>query len=289
MPLGSPSIRPQDRGVIFVGDRKAALAAAARAKAKANDIARAYDSLTLNPMVKLGERAAEAYYAREFQEQSFEALMGILSEALDIGCPVMAFEQRPAMDLFRFGVGHSPRNGSIYVRHPVFDDLYVAPEDFSRALSREKSAAFQQLASALGAKELRLTTATVHTKKGLFGVTVSVPEAATEVGLKVTFDSKGEFIKQVYSRFGTPRARPTVPPDLSQWVEMDPDLRTMARDRTEGHLLEHRITLEFKEGLGIGGEVAAKVAGRGLTAGGSYSAISHSVWNFEAEYWPRDP
>jgi hypothetical protein len=50
--------------------------------------------------------------------------------------------------------------------------------------------------------------------------------------------------------------------------EMDPDLRTMARDRIEGHLLENQITLEFKEGLGAGADVAATLAGRGMTVGG---------------------
>lgn len=289
MPIGSESTGPDDRRLIFVGNRDAALAATVRASASTNLLVRSLRSLgpaTLNGFV--ARKAAEAYYEVQHRDTSCEDLVDLLSGALDLGTPLTSFSPEQATALFKFGVGHSPRNGSLYVQHPVNPKMYVAPEEFSKTLAREKEAAFRQLASALGAKEIRLVTATVHTKRGLFNTTVSVPEAATEVGLKLSFDSKGEFVKQVYSKFGPPRSRPHVPSDLVPWVEMDSDLRTMARDRTEGHLLENRITLEFKEGMGVGGEVAAKVAGRGLTAGGSYSALSHSVWHFEAEYLPLD-
>jgi hypothetical protein len=69
---------------------------------------------------------------------------------------------------------------------------------------------------------------------------------------------------------------------------MDPDLRTMARDRIEGHLLEHRVSLEFRERLGNGAELAANIAGRGLSSGVDYVRLDHSVWHFEVDYWPLD-
>lgn len=124
-------------------------------------------------------------------------------------------------------------------------------------------------------------------QEGMVWRKVSVPEVAAQLGARVEFDNHGAFVKHVYSRFGSPRP-PHVPDDLRPWVEMDPDLRTMARDRIEGHLLENHVTLEFKERMGAGGEVAATVAGRGLTAGGTYEALYHSVWHFEVEYWRLD-
>jgi len=50
-----------------------------------------------------------------------------------------------------------PKDGSLYVQHPILPDYYIPPEDFARTLAKEKEAAFRQLASALGAKEV-----TVH-------------------------------------------------------------------------------------------------------------------------------
>lgn len=95
--------------------------------------------------------------------------------------------------------------------------------------------------------------------------------------MRVEFDSRGVFVKHVYSRFGPPRFPPHVPDNLRPWVEMDPDLRTMARDRIEGHLLENHVTLEFKERMGAGGDVAATVAGRGLSRWYLRSAVLFCV------------
>ena len=209
-----------------------------------------------------------------------------LSKGLDLGVPIALYEPSAAAELFRFDVGHRPKDGSLYVQHPVFPDRYIAPEDFARTLAHEREAALRQLAAALGVKELWLSDAKVLTKKGLFNTTVSVPDAATEVGIKVTFDKQGNLVKKLYSRFGQPRGEPHVPSDLQRWVDWDPEFRTMARGRLEGHLLEQEITVEFKQTSDLGGEVSAKIAGRGFTAGGAFSTMSHSVWTFKAEYWP---
>jgi hypothetical protein len=215
-----------------------------------------------------------------------DSLLERLGDELRLGMPIALYDQSEAIRLFKFGVGHTPRDGSLYVQHPILTNYYVSPEDFARTLAKEKEAAFRQLASALGAKELRLVSADVHSKKSWFGTKISIPEVAAQLGVRVEFDNSGAFIKRVYSRFGPPRLSPHVPDDLRPWVEMDPDLRTMARDRIEGHLLENHVTLEFKERMGAGGDVAATVANRGLTVGGTYEALYHSVWHFEAEYWP---
>lgn len=222
------------------------------------------------------------------RKKSEAQLLATLEDSLRLGVPLILYAPSDAIRQFKFGVGQTPKSGCVYVQHPIFNDTYIPPEEFGRTLAREKEAAFRQLASALGAKELRLVNAKMHARKSFFSSNVSLPEAASQVGIKVSFDSAGALVRSVYSKFGIPRSPPRVPDDLQPWVEMDPDLRTMARDRTEGHLLEHQITLEFKEGFGVGADVAAKIAGRGMTVGGAYEALAHSIWHFEAEYWPLD-
>lgn len=231
--------------------------------------------------------------ARKKQTQRREAACGdadkmaSIRRLLDLGVPVAQFEPDQALDAFQFGVGNRPRDGSIWVQHPIFQDRYFAPEDFAVVVAREREAALRQLAAALGVKELWLTDAKVKTKKGTFSSTVAVPEAATQVGIKASFDSEGKVSRAVYSRYGRPTKPPTIPPDLQPWVDGDPELRTMARGRIESRLLEQMVTIEFKQSTGVGGEVAAKVAGKGITAGGTYQEMLHSIWTFRAEYWPR--
>ena len=274
--------------VIFVGDRQAALDAAIRAKAAANPVLNYYNSPVGRSMTfGLHAAAGDAYYRAMLDSKSLPELVEELGRTLDLGVPLAAFSLGEVASRFRFENGHFPREGRVYVRHPAKPAVYLPPEEFSRNLAQAKEGAFRILASALGAKEVRLVMATMKTKSGLFGAKLSLAEAATDVGIKASFNSKGECVKKVYDTFGFPRVKPFVPPDLAAWVEMDSDLGTMAQQRTEGTLLTTSVTLEFKEGMGGGGEVAAKVAARGLTAGLSYSAISHSIWQFEVEYWPE--
>jgi len=290
MPIGNANTDSRDRRLIIVANRpqlikQAAYALAIEALEKLAPVAWGY----YGGLASVASNAYKYWKRRSLNELSDLEVLQTLESDLDLGVPLVLYTPPEAIRLFKFEVGHTPKDGSVYVQHPVMPDTYIAPEEFSRTLGKEKEAAFLQLASALGAKELRLVNAKVHSKKGLFRAKVSVPEAAAEVGVKgVEYDKEGSFIRKVYSEFGKPRSAPHVPDDLQPWVDMDPDLRTMKRDRIEGHLIKNHITLEFKERMGIGGEVAAKVAGRGLTAGGKYEAIQHSVWHFEAEYWPLD-
>jgi hypothetical protein len=289
MPKGTANTDPRDRRVIIVASREDLIHCAARASA--SGLFEAALKLTLPAMAAAGGVAISvSSFAFSFglKKMSDADILKELESGLRLGVPVALFGPSDAIRLFKFGVGHTPKSGCVYVQHPILPDTYIPPEDFARTLAREKEAAFRQLASALGAKELRLVSAKVQSKKGFFGSTVTVPEAASQVGVKIAFDSAGSFIKTVYSKFGPPRSPPRIPDDLRAWVEVDPDLRTMARDRTEGHLLENQITLEFKEGVGAGADVATALWGRGMTAGGAYEALYHSVWHFEAEYWPLD-
>jgi hypothetical protein len=286
MPRGANSTDPRDRRIIIVASPAELRRCASRAAASAVEV-------SVSPLLpvageivfRVGMSAIANLSMRKLTE---EELLQRLEDELRLGIPIALYDQSEATRLFKFDVGHMPKDGSLYVQHPILPNYYIPPEDFARTLAKEKEAAFRQLASALGAKELRLVSADVHSKKGWFGTKVSVPEVASQLGVRIEFDSNGSFVRRVYSRFGRPRQPPHVPKDLRAWVEMDPDLRTMARDRTKGHLLQHHITLEFKECMGAGGDVAAAVAGRGLTAGGAYEALYHSVWHFEAEYWPLD-
>jgi len=296
MPVGNSTMNPDDRKVILVSSRKELSKIALRALAHKcfnvnfND-KRVYP---LSPLLPLfvrfyTEKILDSWMktkAKEYKNKSVQELLSEIDEALDLGISLALFEPSDAVRLFKFGVGHTPINGSVYVQHPIIHDAYINPADFSRTVSREKEAAFRQLASSLGAKKLTLINANIETKKGRFGSSVSIPKVAAQIGINVTVDEHGSLIRKVYSEYGKPRREPYVPEDLQPWVDMDADLRTMVRGRINGNLLKDTITLEFKEGMGIGGELAAKLGDRGFSITGSYEAIHHSVWYFDVEYFP---
>lgn len=281
-------VDPRDRTVILVASKEGLVKLVEKAYA-INFVDKLAEGLFASSFFKLAKFGKDIYLKTQREELSKKSVFDLkkefdetfqLSTSPLLVCPSDAIRQ------LRFGVGQTPVDGSVYVQHPIISDAYIDPADFSRTVSKEKEAAFRQLATCLGAKSLTLVNATVKTTRGLFGSTVSLPSAASEVGIKVSLNQSGEFVRKVYSEYGLPRRSPYVPPDLQPWVEMDPDLRTMARDRIDGHLLKSAITLEFKEGIGIGGEVAATLAGRGFSASGTYEAICHSIWYFEVEYYP---
>ncbi|OTG62808.1 hypothetical protein B9T29_06195 [Acinetobacter sp. ANC 3903] len=187
----------------------------------------------------------------------------------------------------KFDIGDKATNGSFYLKHPLLDNVYIRPCNYEAVLAREKEACFRRLASALGAKTITLKDAKFFDNKGKLSVGTTIPQAVcTNIGINVQFEKDGAVIKEVYSEFGEPRVAPYIPEHLKSWTMIDTDLRTMAQDRLEGHLIKHQVTLQFKESFSGGGKIAAEIADKGLDIGGSISNNVSSVWFFEVEYYP---
>ena len=228
-------------------------------------------------------------FSRNFMKNSSdEEVLTHLESILNLGVKLTLFRPEEAMTNLNFGVGQYPIDGSIYICHPIARNTYIAPSEFSRTLAKEKEAAFRQLASALGAKKITLVDARLKNRKSLFKAKTTIKDTASDVGIKAEFSSEGYLVKRVYSTFGKPRREPYIPEELGQWLEIDSDLRTMAKGRIDGRLQSERISLEFKEGLDIGGILSAKLATHGFIASGSFRSLEQSLWYFDVEYWPHN-
>ncbi len=184
-------------------------------------------------------------------------------------------------------IGDKLTNGSFYIKHPLLDNVYIRPSDYEITLAREKEAAFRRLASSLGAKSISLKDAKFIDSKGNLKADTKLLQAiSTNVGISAHFDKSGTMVREIYSEFGSPRKQPYVPEEIKVWTMLDPDLRTMAHDRLEGHLLRHQVTLKFKDTYSGGGKIAAEIYNKGLDIGGSITKNVSSVWFFEVEYYP---
>lgn len=209
-----------------------------------------------------------------------------IQEELNLSSEIHCIDPKHA-NIIKLDIGDKPTNGSFYIKHPLLDDIYIRPCDYESTLAREKEVAFRKLASCLGAKKITLKDAKFYDSKGKLSANAKLPDAVcTNIGISAKFTKEGELIREVYSEFGTPRKEPYIPAELKLWTEIDPDLRTMAHDRLEGHLLKHQVSLRFKEDITGGGRVAAEIAKKGLDIGGAISKNVSSVWIFEVEYYP---
>lgn len=209
-----------------------------------------------------------------------------IQNELSLSTEIVCIDPANAKSL-KLGIGDKPTNGSFYIKHPLLEEFYIRPSEYELTLAREKEAAFRTLASTLGAKSITLLDAKFLDSNGAIKVNTKAMQAvSTNIGISATFDKAGGVSREVCSEFGPPRKEPFVPEELKVWTEFDPDLRTMARDRLEGHLIKHRISLKFKDNFSGGGKIAAEIADKGLDIGGSITKNVNSVWIFEVEYYP---
>jgi hypothetical protein len=235
-------------------------------------------------------KLARDYY-RKSEVKTLKKLSDIelheqFNRSMDLGFPTAWCSPIEAKQTFDFGVGHIPSDGTLYLQHPINNQSYIPPNEFSRSICSEKEAAFLRLAASLGAKSIQLTSIQTNDTKGVFSSKLKAPEVAADLGFRARFDKSGNVIKEVVKEFNRPTfAKPYIPEQLAGWVNFDPDLRTMATDRIEANVAKSNVKLEFSQSLGLGGELSAKIADRGISMGGKFNSMARSIWSFEVEYF----
>ncbi|MGJ3248681.1 MAG: hypothetical protein ACFE0I_21720 [Elainellaceae cyanobacterium] len=301
MPIGTYDIKPEERPVIIVAtplkveelakkdlsqllNPKAASEAIWNVSKAAKD---AFESMSEeNPLEAVWNVSKAAKDA--FESMPEEHSLAVLEELLDLNHQLHWYKPSEARKLFKFDIGHTPENGEILVQHPVAKDLYLIPTKYSARIAKEKESAFIRIAASLGAKELRLISAEVKERRGRWGSSFPVSQAAAQIGISADYDKSGRVLESTYSRFGKPNSLPKVPAELQGWVDSNPDLKAMVHGRLHANLELHRVTLEFSERTGIGGEIAVKIFDKGLSSKSRHEQLVHSVWEFEVEYWPKE-
>jgi hypothetical protein len=230
-------------------------------------------------------------YYRKNEIRSLKKLSDIelhdqFNRSMHLGFPVAWCSPIGAKQKFDFGVGHIPIDGTLYLQHPINTQSYISPNAFSRSICSEKEAAFLRLAASLGAKSIQLTSILTNDTKGVFSSKLKAPEVAADLGYRAKFDKSGDVIKEVVKEFNRPTFyKPYIPEQLAGWVNFDPDLRTMATDRIEANVAKSNVKLEFSQSLGLGGELSARIADRGISLGGKFNSVARSIWSFEVEYF----
>lgn len=245
----------------------------------------------INPLITIPLFQAANYTYKKIREKGLsektesQILKG-LEKYLDIGYPISRYNPEEAAKRFKFSAGIIPKDGTFYVQHPVYDDIYLLPEEINKVIYSEKEAAFFRLASTLGARTITLKSIQVDEKKGLFGGSVSAKEVAAEMGVSMSFENDNSFKKEVFKSFNKPKfEKPFIPDDIAKWVQTCPELRTMASDRLQANIAEAQVKLVFARSLGLESQVIGKLASKGMKFGGNYKSLHQSIWSFEINYY----
>ena len=213
-------------------------------------------------------------------------LIKYIANELDLSSPLKVISPEETNTL-NLTFGEIARNGSFYIKHPIITNVYIPFSTYSETLLKEKEAAFRSLASSLGAKTINLVDAKFYDAKGTIIAKADIAEKiSANLGIRANFEKDGKLQRAVFCEYGKPRHEPKIPDDIKKWVEIDPDLRLMARDRLEGHLIRNTVKLSFDEKSVSNANLAAKIADRGLDIGGGYQKSNSSIWFFEVEYYP---
>ena len=192
---------------------------------------------------------------------------------------------------FFFG-GEEPEINDLFVQHPdpLKTNSYVRPCIYSKLYAVEKKSIFEQLAKALGVREITLTNAT--TAETTVNAEAALTQAANQIGLKVTFDmAKSKFMMETM-KFQKPQRgfKPFVPDELKPWLALENDLESMANLRIgAGSILEERdCRLQFKERALGSGVVGATFPDVGVNIGGNVEHVITSYWSFHIKYYTID-
>lgn len=202
----------------------------------------------------------------------------------DYSVPWPRYTPGEAAERFQFDFGH-PQDGTAYVQSPVLPGHYLLPAVANERFVQEKVAAFVEIAEALGARNLTLTSVSMSRRSQR--ATADLENAAAQVGLGVVFQDDKTAHRQVLMEFAESDKPPYIPEHLGRWLIQDPILRSFVTTRLRNHrLLKAAVTLQLSESVQLAAELAAKLPKIGIKTGGEYRLVHHTNWEFEAEFWP---
>lgn len=219
------------------------------------------------------------------KNKSVLELKNKIIETLDIGYPVVFISPSEAIKKYNFKTGHIPQNGSVYIKHPVLENTYICPGEYDLTLQKEKEAAFKQVMCSLGAKSVHITNIETSETKGILGLRVPLEKITSTLGVDVSISSTGTVEKSLYCEFGKPRKKISIPNEFKAWVDFDPELRTITKNRLEGSLLKTQSALSFKRQTELTAGLSALVEKVQVSGNVSVSKSYNSLWYFEIEYY----
>lgn len=175
----------------------------------------------------------------------------------------------------------------IYARHPADSKCFISVANFHSYLLQEKRAEFFQLASSLGAKEIRLIDSDEH-HSNLYGNT-AFDEPTNAMDVRADFQAKKDLTNKftLSASFEAPGTLPAIPKRL-RWLKQEPLWQAMAEARTQSWVSRFLVRFTYAQDFNVNLSLVTNVANLGFSAGGSFSSIQKVDQEYMVEFFPRN-
>jgi len=203
-----------------------------------------------------------------------------LSKAREQGAPIRAISFEEAAQL-AFPPGH-PREGVVYVGHPVVPNTYYTMADFHRVVFEHKFAEAMLLLMSLGAKTMRVEHVIGWSSEFAGSLDVTIPTQSTNVGANVD-GGRNNDRKLLFTATLDGNHSPKLPAGMA-WFPHEPMWGGVAKGRIDFGLSKFNLSVRYRDDYGIDSKLCALVEGAGLEIGGKFEAHRATVWQIEGSF-----
>ncbi len=169
-----------------------------------------------------------------------------LNKARESGAPVRAISFKEAAQL-KFPPGH-PREGVVYVCHPVQPHTYYTMADFHRVVFEHKFAEAMLLLMSLGAKTMRVEHVTGWSTEFSGSLDTPSPVKSVNVGLGVQGDAHKD--KKLLFTASLNGSHVPLLPDGMAWYPHEPTWSSVSRGRIDFGLSEFSLSVRYNDNYG---------------------------------------
>jgi hypothetical protein len=174
----------------------------------------------------------------------------------------------------------------VYREHPVQGHYYVPLAEFHPQMLHDKKAEFLDIATALGAKEIRIAASESRSKSGEASAGADDPTGQTDGGVEVAARASETQDFGVEMRFERPNQPPQDPSEV-YWLDREPMWQSMVSARMSQWVTEYRVNFSYTSDFGVNANVAASIQNIGLGIGGEYQSREERDTEYIVEFWPK--
>jgi hypothetical protein len=150
----------------------------------------------------------------------------------------------------------------------------------------DKKAEFLNIATSLGAKEIRIASSENREKSGEGRVEVDEPTGQANVKAQASGQASETQEFGVEMRFSQPNRPPQKPSDV-YWLHREPMWQTMINARLSQWVTEFRVNFSYTSDFGVNADVAASFQQIGLGIGGEYQSREERDNEYIVKFWPE--
>ncbi|WP_145609567.1 hypothetical protein [Nitrospirillum amazonense] len=203
-----------------------------------------------------------------------------LDKARESGVPIRDISFDDASDLI-FPPGH-PREGVVYVCHPVLPRAYCTMADFHRIVFEHKFSEAMLLLMSLGAESLEIEHVTGWSNEFSAKISANLPARNISPSLDGKKEDSSER-RTLFSASLSGSTEPKLPSGLS-WYPHESMWQSIARGRIEFGLSDFSLIVSSTDNYGIDARISASVLKAGLEIGGSFEEHKTTVWRLVGKF-----